>query len=375
MYDMKKVMKVIKQKKLIPDGIYGFKNHDFVSNVYHIVCSERALGKTTSALIIGMMMHQMYDVTIVYVRQTDDMIRPKNTSQLFNVVRECGYVEQITDGRWNGIYCFSRHFYYCNYDENGKIAEKDVEPFMSCVALSERFDIKSTWNTPKGDWIIFDEFISDKYYRDEFVAFMDILSTIIRSRTSARILLLSNTIDNESNYFYDFEIADSIREMRFGECMTIKTQRGTRIQVEIPTMDSIRRAEKESHNSLYFGFKNSKLMAITGGGWAIDSWQHPFGEFEVYFNKIYLKYRDGNMVKADIIWNENNQRIMVYFHKATKTYDDSIIITDGTPEDTREFNNQSFWWRRVRELIDGNLAMYQNNTIGNIVYKFYSRYN
>lgn len=369
MFDFKKVYKFIKKNNLIPKNIFNFSKHNFNEYTYHIVCSERSLGKTTTALIIGMVLREFYGTTTIYMRQTVDMIRPKNTVQLFNVILENKYVEIITNGKWNGIHQYSRFFYYCNYDENGKRIETDNDPFCVCVALSEQYEIKSTFNVPNGDWIIFDEFISKYYAQDEFVVFMDVLKTIIRDRTNPIILLLSNTIDNESQYFYDFEIYDMIKNMEFGEICDIATDGGTAIQVEFPISVVDKNSMKYKSNKKYFSFSNTKLRSITGGGWAVSNYQHPFGDFEITFNRLYLKYHD-KYIKCDYVYHNDLNRTMLYFHKATKTYDDSIIITNMTPRDVNEYNVNCEIFRNILELINKKYVMYQNNTIGNIVDKF-----
>lgn len=368
-YDYRKIIKML--DNYIPDGVYNLDRHNFYKNIYHIICSERSIGKTTTFLLMGLLLYKEYGVQTIYMRQTEDMIRPKNTATLFNVILENNYISEITNGEYNGIYQYSRFFYFCTYDETGKRIDTDDTPFCICVALSERYDIKSNFNTPKGDWVIFDEFISNRMARDEFVSFMDILSTIIRERTSARILLLSNTIDVESQYFYDFEISDIVKKMCFGEIEEFVTEKGTKIQIEFPTLDATRRKKKEKHNTLYYGFVNSKLNSITGGGWAFDTYQHPFGDFSVILNRVYIKYKLDMFIKADIVYNKENNKIMVYFHKSTKTYDDSIILTNDTPQNVNEHGIETKIYNKIYSLYCNNLAMYQNNTIGTMIDKFY----
>lgn len=369
MYDYRKIVK--ETEEYIPKGVYTLSRHDFYKNIYHIICSERSIGKTTAYLLMGLLMYKHYDCQTIYIRQTEDMTRPKNTATLFNVILENKYIERITDGAYNGIYQYSRFFYLCHYDENGKRDITDETPFCICVALTEGYDIKSNFNVPHGDWILFDEFISNRTAKDEFIYFMDILSTIIRERTTARIILLSNTIDIESQYFYDFEISDIVKKMCFGEIEEITTEKGTHIQVEFPTLETARRKKKEKHNTLYYGFVNSKLQSITGGGWAFNTYQHPFGDFETVFNRIYIKYKLDTYIKADVVYNKTNNKIMVYFHKASKTYDDSIILTNDTPNNLTEYGIDTEIYKRIYNMYINNLAMYQNNTIGTIIEKFY----
>lgn len=367
-----KAIKYLIKNKMLPEGVYAFNKHDFTNYIYHVIMSERSIGKTTSALLVGLKLYLDEGVTTIYMRQLDTMIRPKTTRLLFDVILSNKYIEKLTEGKYNGVYIFSRYFYLCYYNEEGERILTDDRPFCIAVALNEQFDLKSTFNCPSGNWIIFDEFISNRYAKDEFIIFMDMLSTIIRQREEPRIILLSNTIDTESQYFYDFEIADTVQHMEFGEICDITTSKGTRIQVELAQLDGIRRKVKEKHNRLFFGFSNSKIKAITGGGWSIDSYTHPFGDFSVIFNKCYIKYND-KYIKADFVYNKTINKAMIYFHKASKIYDDSFIITNTTCVDTREYGVESELYSTILEHINQNLCMYQNNTIGTMISKFFKK--
>ena len=104
---------------------------------------------------------------------------------------------------------------------------------MMMLSIDKHLDYKSVYNCPTGDIIIFDEFIGNYYYRNEFVNFNDLLKTIIRERQSPIIVMLANVIEKNSQYFNELEIYDNIQRLHQGENEIITSERGTKIYVEI----------------------------------------------------------------------------------------------------------------------------------------------
>ena len=65
--------------------------------------------------------------------------------------------------------------------------------------------------------ILFDEFlIREQYLKDEFVDFMNVVSSLIRDRDGAVIYCLANTVSKYSPYWKEFGI-DGVETMEQGE--------------------------------------------------------------------------------------------------------------------------------------------------------------
>ena len=157
--------------------------------------SLRSKGKTTSFLIMGLVMYEMYGTVTQYIRQNDYLLTPKYSKGLYNIVNSCGYVPKITGGRWDAVVLKARRWYYCKYDDNGKIAEMSKDYVCIMSSIDKQNDNKSLINEPRGDLIIYDEFINKYYLPDEFIELSQLISSIRRIRKSPIIILLSNTVD------------------------------------------------------------------------------------------------------------------------------------------------------------------------------------
>ena len=130
----------------------------------HLLVSERSTGKTTNLIIVGIIMHYLYGTTTQYIRANDKMITYQKTKNLFDVILEYDYISKITKGKYNSVHYHSRRWYLCLKDDEGEIIEKADNHFMCMLACNESDNYKSSYNAPKGDWIIYDEFISMNVY-------------------------------------------------------------------------------------------------------------------------------------------------------------------------------------------------------------------
>ena len=191
------------------------------------------------------------------------MIERRNLRQLFDAILAFDYIEKITEGRYKNLVYQSHGWYYCNYDEDGKVIDRTVDPFMLCLSVDQVDTYKSTLNT-NALILIYDEFISRRYYQDEFIWFCDIISTCFRrpEQDEGFIFMLANTIDREHQYFYEMELNDAIHKLPIGASTEIITSGGTPIYLELYTRGQT--PEKTRHNRLFYGFKNKKLGSITG---------------------------------------------------------------------------------------------------------------
>ena len=142
-YDYALIKKTIKKLGLYPKGNKKKGEETDVWNPLHVpfdkakwfvFMSLRSKGKTTNFLILGLIMNKLYGTVTQYVTQTEPQLFPKNTKGLYNVIISNDYVRKITEGRWSSIVLKARRWYYCNYDESGKISEMSKDYF--CIMVS-----------------------------------------------------------------------------------------------------------------------------------------------------------------------------------------------------------------------------------------------
>src|SRR5699024_11933388 len=89
-----------------------------------------------------------------------------------------------------GIKYFAGKFYFCNYDEDGKALYNESDIFAHAFALSDTEHNKSI-SYPHIKTIVFDEFMTrGAHLPDEFVLFMNTISTIVRQRQDVTIFML-----------------------------------------------------------------------------------------------------------------------------------------------------------------------------------------
>lgn len=330
-YDYKLINKEFK-KLNVPREVYNVLKLPLSDAAWFFLLSERSTGKTTNCLLYGMTMNKMYGTIIVYIRKHDSMITKKDLSTLFTTIIEYGYIEKLTDGKYNNVEYYAGKWRYIKVDENGITIERCPDFFMQCLAYNRHEEYKSSLSLPKGDFIIVDEVISDRYRLNEFVELCDTLMTVIRNRLSVRILCLSNTIDKHSEYFHELEIYEPVQLIEPGQHDIITSERGTKVYVEL-IKDAKDVAEKKRHNTFYFGFKNQRLNSITGDGWAVDNYPHIERGYTTLQHGIYIDYH-GKFLELEVV-EYDDKGVFIIVHRAGEPYDDSIIYSNQEPKDKR----------------------------------------
>jgi len=336
----------------------------FESCKYFVEFSQRSIGKTTNWLLLGMIMYTMYGTKIQYLRQSEEQIMPKVTRNMFDPILENGYIDKITEGRWNHLIYKSRRWYFAKTDNNGNIVEECPDHFCMMMSVKDNEKYKSGYNAPTGDLIIFDEFISKWYYPDEFVCFCDLVKTIIRDRLSPIVVMLANNTDKESAYFNEMEIYDEVRMLNPSEHLIKVTAKGTAVYVEYISADKEKKQRLDILNKLFFGFKNKKLGSITGEDWALSAKQHiPEGKIEVISRNLYI-FNNSRLVRLDLVMHEH-LGICMYAHWASRTYDDSYILTIEDRTDNRYHYRlgHSDIDHLIRGMINTNRIYYATNDI------------
>lgn len=356
-YDWKFIEKELK-KLNCPSNVYNpFKVHNVKNGKWIVDLSERNTGKTTNWLLIGMLMNKYYGTQTIYIRELVDMIMPKHALQLFDTILQHGYIQKITDNKYNSVKYKSRGYYYYNKDTD----EIDTTPFVLSVSLDENYLNKSSFNAPTGDLIIFDEFISKYNYSNEFVDLCDTLKTIIRERDSACIVLLANTIDKHNFIFKELGIYELIQTLEINQQRLFTNPHGTEISVSILGKKVEDMPEhKREHNRKFFGFANSKLNSIRGGEWAVPVFPHipkitEEDSDETLFRNRYIKHND-YLLNLEL---HHNKKLgcCVFVHKANRIYDDSVVYTLDTVITEK---NYKYKWGK-NSLDDLILKLYREN--------------
>lgn len=372
-YDFKKLEELYKKLE-VPEEYWRPPIDKLKYHRYIQVMSDRAAAKTTNVLLLGLCFNRLYGTVIQYVRGKDRQTTQNTAGELIGVINsfEDGwYIRTLTDGRYNALryHRTTKTFHYAMLDEDGALVEEDPVFCIKMLSVEKHEDYKSGYNAPLGDFILYDEFIQE-VYADEFVAFCDLLSTICRKRMSPRIFMLANTINKNSKWFEEYEIAKEIRGLEKGESRSIATEKGTHIYVEV--IGNTVTPRKQALNAAYFGFKNPRLAAITGEGtWACVNVQHmPKSGHDGYTyisRGLFLEVALGEYLACDVV-EHKEVGVVMYVHRATKVKEGATVLTlyeehIGQPGYYYGFSNKKIG-QFFQKFLRRRKVYYQTNEVG-----------
>lgn len=338
---------------------------------YNIIIGERSNGKTFATLEYCFKEYWKSgrEKEFAYIRRWKEDVSGRRAEAVFAGIVAKGLVKKITAGEFTTIKYYSGKYYLANYDEDtGKIIS-DGKPFCYNFALSEMEHDKST-AYPKIQNIIFDEFISRMHYlKDEFILFMNVLSTIIRDRQIDKIFLCGNTVNKYNPYFEEFGIKNELKQgaidvYEFGKD-------GAKIALEY--CDTISTHKKESNK--YFAFNNSKLKMITKGAWELDIYPHLPAGYKINHSDIIFSFVivfNNQMASCDVV--ENGKENFIFIHWKTTEIRDKTLVFDlnrnVSPYYRQSFRAVDDLTTKIRGYFTRQKVFYQSNEVGELVANF-----
>ena len=341
---------------------------------YNLIIGERSNGKTYASLLYVLTRYAKFGHEAAYLRRMQEDFIGKRGAGLFQPLVANGEIEKLTDGEWSDVYYYAGRWYLCAYHEGkkgGVERVQDIKPFMYGFALTQMEHEKGT-GYPNVKTIIFDEFITrTAYIRDEFVLFMNTLSTIIRSRDDVKIFMLANTVNKYCPYFDEMGLRH-IREMKQGEIdvYQLKHKSGKVLRVAVEYCKPFERGKK---SDFYFAFDNQKLEMITGGVWEIDLYPHcpyKYRPKDIKF-KYFIEF-DENILQCDVVFVDSVT--FTFIHRKTtriKHEDTDLIFTtryDARPNWRRRLTKPTMdVERKILWYFNSDKVFYQDNEIGEIV--------
>lgn len=335
---------------------------------YNVIFGERSNGKTYATLKQVLENYFSDGSQFAYIRRWSVDVQPKRMNNLFNAIIEDGYLEKLSGGKFTAIFYRTGRFYLCTYNDHGKPIYNEEDIIGYAFSLSENEHNKAN-SYPRVTTIIFDEFLTNKIYLpDEFILFMNTVSTIVRQRTNVKIYMLGNTVNKYCPYFKEMGLTN-ILTMKQGT-IDLYTYGETKLKVAVEYADSKKKFKK---NNFYFAFNNPKLKMITGGAWELNIYPHapvkwlPKNIMFTYF----IDFND-SLFQCEIINKDDN--VFTYIHEKTtpiKNPDKDIIYTlDYNPKinyninilkPLNEFQNKITWF------YTHDRVYYQNNNVGDAI--------
>lgn len=335
---------------------------------YNVIFGERSNGKTYATL--KQVLENYFDngSQFAYIRRWSVDVQPKRMNNLFNAIIEDGYLEKLSGGKFTAIFYRTGRFYLCTYNDKGKPIYNEEDIIGYAFSLSENEHNKAN-SYPRVTTIIFDEFLTNKIYLpDEFILFMNTVSTIVRQRTNVKIYMLGNTVNKYCPYFKEMGLTN-ILSMKQGS-IDLYTYGDSKLKVAVEYADSKKKFKK---NNFYFAFNNPKLKMITGGAWELNIYPHapvkwlPKNIIFTYF----IDFND-NIYQCEIINKDTN--VFTYIHEKTtpiKNPDKDIIYTlDYNPKINYNVNilkPLTDYQNKITWFYTHDRVYYQDNNVGDAI--------
>ena len=332
---------------------------------YNMIIGERSNGKTFACLERILKNYLKTGEQGAIIRRWDDDFKRKRGSRMFEGLINAGVLE---DSIWDGIEFRSDQFKLYRWDEAGEKKIYDRQPFCFGFALTTMEHDKST-SYDNVTTIVFDEFLTrQSYLPDEFVLFMNVLSTIIRHRDNVTIFMCANTVNKSAPYFAEMGLAH-VAKMEQGH-IDVYTYGDSDLKVAV---EYCKPAEQSKPSDKYFAFDNPKLQMITGGAWEVAVYPRlPFKYKPKDVRFRYFIMWEDDILECEII--RVDDIMFTYIHRKTTPIQDEERDLIFTPESNPRRNwrrrisvPQDDKGRRIWQFFVEDRVYYQDNEIGEIV--------
>lgn len=350
---------------------YSLDRIDAIGAQYNMIIGERSNGKTYACLLKALKNYIKSGEQGAYLRRYKEDFRGKRGESLYASIVNDGHVKTLTDGKYDRIVYYSSKWYLGKYNPALDRIIRDEEPFMYGFSLNDMEHDKST-SYPKITTIIFDEFLTRQYYMpNEFVIFMNVLSTIIRLRDNVTIYMLGNTVNKYCPYFKEMGLTH-VADMEQGK-IDVYSYGDSKLKVAVERCGNITSKKSGKKSNIYFAFDNPSLAMITGGAWEIDLYPHlmvKYSSSEILL--VYFINFDDKLLQCEII--QHDDLLFTYIHQKTteiKNPDEDIIFTLEYSMRPNVFRNllkaQNDIVKKIRYFFANDRVFYQDNEIGEIV--------
>lgn len=352
---------------------YSLNNILKENATYNMVIGERSNGKTYAVLEYGIKDYCENGNQMALIRRYLEAFTGKRGSQMFEALINNGIIEKYSKGRFTTIVYRASRWWLAKRDENLDKMILDERPFCFAFSLNSTEHDKSS-SYPKVKNILFDEFLTrQNYLNDEFILFMNTLSTIIRENDDVKIFMCANTVNKYCPYFIEMGL-NRIEKQEQGT-IDIYQYGESNLKVAVEYCSATQKGKKSDK---YFAFDNPKLKMITNGTWEVAIYPHLPMKYMLEDVKLsyYIEFGE-SILQCDVVKKKDEKGRNVYFtyvhRKTTPLKDKKNDIIFST-----RFNPKPNWFRRLgrpSSIIEHRLyaffkkekVFYQDNEIGEIM--------
>ena len=338
---------------------------------YYLIYGQRSNGKTYA--VLKHMMEEYFSdrkQCAIIRRFREDFIGKRGRTMFDNLLP---LIPKMSNDVYNGIKYLSMQWFFVRYDEEGNVELQDEKPFCYGFAISEGEHDKSS-SYPGVKNILFDEFISrSSYLPEEFVDFMNVLSTIIRNKNDAKVFMCGNTINKYCPYFKEMGIKH-YKEMKKGD-IDIYTYANRDLRVAVEWAEAAPATRK---SSAFFAFDNPKLSMITQGDWELDIFPH--APCKIKNNQIKFRFFinwDDGCYEGDLVRIPEKHMEFIFIHEKTtpiKNPESDIIFSSEFSAKRNHFRsikkNYNPVVHKLGLMFSAERVFYQNNEVGNVIQNY-----
>lgn len=346
-------------------SFYRLDRIDKEDATYSMIIGERSNGKSFAVLerILNRYLEDGSQGAII--RRWDTDFKGGLGQEIYSGVVNAG---KLKNTPWDGIEYKSNKFILYRWDDDLDRKIYDRQPFAYAFSLTQMEHTKST-SYDNVKTILFDEFLTrNSYLPDEFVLFMNIISTIVRYRDDVKIYMCANTVNKSAPYFSEMGIKH-IDKIAQGT-IEVYSYGDSRLKVAV---EYCKPSVKSKPSNKYFAFDNPKLQMITGGAWEVAVYPH-----------LPMKYKPKDVrFRYYIIWEEEileaevvriDRTMFTFVHRKTtpiKDEDKDLIFTpmcDPRKNWRRRISvPQDDMGKKIWQFYTEDRVYYQDNDVGEIV--------
>lgn len=342
---------------------------DYPDAFYYMAFGERSNGKTYSALDYALENYFKHNEQFAYIRRFGEDVKRKNLLTLLSAHVENNRIFSLSDGKYSLVDYTAGKFIAYNYSEDSGKIQKDIQPMGYAFDLNAMEHHKST-SYPKVTTIIFDEFLSRQgYLTNEFVLFMNTLSTIIRDRMNVKIFMIGNTVNKYCPYFSEMGL-NHIKDQKPGS-VDVYTYADTGLKVVVEYCDPMSKRGGKS-SDIYFAFDNPQLKMITSGTWEIAIYPHlniRYRPKDVVAN-FFVEF-DEALLHGEIVCLENMSFIFIHPKTTPIKDEDNDIVYTNRPNEKLNYrvgisNHSDALSQFITRFILENRIFYSDNETGEV---------
>lgn len=344
---------------------------------YKICFGERSNGKTFQILKHGLEKYIKTGGQLAVLRRWQEDFKGKRAAAYFDSLICDGngfnHISEMTNGKYDRVSYYAGRWFLSYYDNDEDKIIQAPEPFAFAFALSNMEHEKGN-SYPNVMTIFLDEFMTHGIYLpDEFILFMNTISTLVRTRDNVEIYMAANTVSLYGCPYFK-EMGLDVKTMKKGEIRIFKYG-DTKLEVAVEYCDS---PNTFKPSDVYFAFNNDKIKMITGGAWEFDFYPHLIEKHDKKDVKFsYFIIYEEHILQADIILKPN--KAYTFIHAKTtpiKNEDKDIIFScDANPKFNyfgRLTKPATKAGKKILYFFANNKVFYQDNEIGEIMNRYLS---